>query len=374
MSDCRPNRYLPVILLAILPACSSGDSGPANTGCPVPCVSPNVCDLNTRQCVPPAQVTCPQACPTGTVCDAATKQCVPTGTQTGCNPACTGAMICDAATNKCVPNPNAGDCSPACGNNAFCSVQKVCTCNGGFADCNGNLGQGADGCECNGPCEGTECQGEVQVGCRPEVLNDCGDATRYCNVDQCVACPDNSYNCDGFQDCEEQFDCAKDGCELFGSKTCVSQNQFCDQPTKTCNPCPAGTFNCDRAAGTCECTTSCDGSNCKDECTSTVGCTDTGQYCDFGVCTPCDGGRFNCDGAGNCECDTLGCNGDQCVGERACDYYDADGCGDNTKWCYQNVCQPCSSGFNCNGTMGCECDSAGCTGDQCTGKCSGGEC
>ena len=110
-------------------------------------------------------------------------------------------------------------------------------------------------------------------------------------------------------------------------------------------------------------------------CTFEVGCGDNTKWCDAGKCVACATGKFNCDGPGQCECDG-GCNGTTCTGTKSCDYYDLNVCGgDNTKWCWQNACTSCTSGFfNCNGTKGCECDSAGCNGAACAGKCSGGEC
>ncbi len=110
-------------------------------------------------------------------------------------------------------------------------------------------------------------------------------------------------------------------------------------------------------------------------CTFEVGCGDTSKWCDTGKCVACAAGKANCDGKGQCECDGT-CNGATCSGTKSCDYYDQNVCGgDNTKWCWQNACTGCSAGFfNCNGTKGCECDSAGCNGAACAGKCSGGEC
>lgn len=111
------------------------------------------------------------------------------------------------------------------------------------------------------------------------------------------------------------------------------------------------------------------------KCTFDVGCGDSSKWCDVGSCVACAAGKANCDGKGQCECDGT-CNGTVCTGTTSCDYYDANVCsGDTGKWCWQNACTTCSSGFfNCNKTKGCECDSAGCNGVACAGKCSGGEC
>jgi hypothetical protein len=213
--------------------------------------------------------------------------------------------------------------------------------------------------------------------CKPSVVNDCGNKTMYCQSDNtCGACPGGKYNCDGIQDCESDTDCTPDGtCDIYGTKTCGSQSQYCDDATKTCKPCPTGTYNCSQSGGDCECTSGCDGQFCKKECTIDVGCGDSSKYCDMGQCMPCPAGQANCDGKGTCEC-TGTCDGTACTGTKACDYTDTNACGgDTSQWCYENQCKPCTSGFyNCNNTKGCECDSAGCNGTACAGKCMGGEC
>jgi hypothetical protein len=110
-------------------------------------------------------------------------------------------------------------------------------------------------------------------------------------------------------------------------------------------------------------------------CDFAVGCGDPTLHCDVGKCVPCPAGTYNCNGSADCECQG-GCDGTSCKGASSCDYYDQDACGgDSSRWCYQNVCIDCSAGwFNCNHTKGCECDSGGCAGTACAGKCSGGEC
>jgi hypothetical protein len=196
----------------------------------------------------------------------------------------------------------------------------------------------------------------------------------FCQNGTCSRCLEGNFNCDGTQDCESSTPCLPDGkCEEFGANTCGSQSQYCEN--EACTPCPAGTYNCDTKGGDCECTTGCDGTFCKQECTFETGCNDNTKYCDYGTCTPCPAGTFNCNGSGDCECSD-GCDGTSCTGATACDYYDQNVCGgDNTQWCYENQCQSCTGGyFNCNGTKGCECDSQGCNGAQCAGQCSGGEC
>ena len=112
-----------------------------------------------------------------------------------------------------------------------------------------------------------------------------------------------------------------------------------------------------------------------ESCSFDVGCGDSGFYCDVGKCIPCPTGKYNCNGQADCECQG-GCDGATCKGASSCDYYDKNACGgDSSKWCYQTLCQDCTPGwFNCNHTMGCECDSQGCLGTACAGKCSGGEC
>jgi len=265
-------------------------------------------------------------------------------------------------------------CTPACGPNATCRADATCACAPGWNDCDGDLGQGGDGCECSGDCNGASCS--IVQSCKPETLNACGNSSMYCKADHCAPCRSGSYNCDGVQDCESNQPCLPDGkCELYGSKSCGSQSQYCDSASGSCKPCMSGTYNCDTSGGSCECTTGCDGTSCKSECTFETGCNDNTKYCDLGSCKPCPTGKYNCDGKGSCECSD-GCNGTACAGARACDYYDQNVCGgDSSQWCSNNNCIACTSGyFNCNGTQGCECDSQGCNGTQCAGKCSGGEC
>jgi hypothetical protein len=197
----------------------------------------------------------------------------------------------------------------------------------------------------------------------------------YCDVDTCKRCPTGTYNCDGVQECESDTPCGTETCELFGSNTCGSQSRYCDETTKTCMDCPAGSYNCNQAGGDCECTTGCDGTSCSTDCTAEIGCGDTSLYCDFGTCTPCPTGKANCNQKGDCECIGI-CDGTTCRGEETCDYYDTNVCGgDKSLWCYEGECTSCTGGyFNCNGTEGCECDSAGCNGTSCAGQCLGGEC
>jgi hypothetical protein len=174
-------------------------------------------------------------------------------------------------------------------------------------------------------------------------------------------------------------DCGRSGGTCSGG-TCVGG---CN-PT-TCSGCcdgatcvvPPTDTRCGGAGAACESCLAkglvCVGSRCA-ECAFDTGCGDSGKYCDVGKCVACPTGKSNCDGKGQCECDGS-CTGASCNGTTLCDYYDKPVCGgDTTKWCWNNACVACSSGFNCNKTMGCECDGKGCNGDACAGACSGGEC
>ncbi len=93
---------------------------------------------------------------------------------------------------------------------------------------------------------------------------------------------------------------------------------------------------------------------------------DHGQWCDFGTCKPCPAGKLNCNLTDSCECSTA-CEGNKCRGAAACDYSDPPPVcgGDQTRWCYLNQCESCTSGYwNCDGTAGCEC-AKGCDGTKC---------
>jgi hypothetical protein len=147
---------------------------------------------------------------------------------------------------------------------------------------------------------------------------------------------------------------------------------------ETCVSAPTDAKCGTKGAACVDCTTTgkvCSAGVCETKCTFEGGCGDNTKWCDVGKCVACATGKFNCDNKWQCECDG-GCNGTSCTGTTSCDYYDQNVCGgDTSKWCWNNACTSCSAGwFNCNKTKGCECDSAGCNGTACAGKCSGGEC
>lgn len=131
----------------------------------------------------------------------------------------------------------------------------------------------------------------------------------------------------------------------------------------------------------CECAGTCDGTMCMagGACDYDVAgsCTSDGEWCANGACSPCEAGKKNCDLRGTCECEG-DCNGTMCT-SMACTYDEQGACNsDDSMWCSsiaQNTCVSCTTGFfNCNNTAGCECDSAGCNGQECAGQCFGGEC
>lgn len=297
-------------------------------------------------------------------------------------PTCPAGEVCNESTGKCgAPaadaQVNVNVCQDLCGLNTDCTSDQDCRCKKGWNDCNTDISKtGGDGCECSQECVGTAC-GTGKRDCEPTIYNSCGDKNLYCKGTTCAKC-EGMYNCDGIDTCEESEPCAKDGCEIFGNKACGSQSQYCDDESGKCLECEEGTYNCSANGGDCECKNGCDGSSCLDICQFDQGC-DDGHFCDIGDCIPCPTGTKNCEGKGWCEC-TGTCNGALCVGDRACDYYDEGVCGgDNTNWCYENVCKLCAedspgTSFNCNGTKGCECDEQGCDGTACKGKCTGGEC
>lgn len=304
-------------------------------------------------------------------------------------PPCQTGYVCDPQQKRCVAQTPTG-CNPACGTNSTCKPTNACGCNAGYSDCNGDLGQASsDGCECQGTCNGAACASSA--GCSPNTLRDCGDATRYCNIDKCADCPAGSYNCDGTKECEATEPCGSGGCDSIGANACGLSTQYCDDATKTCKDCPSGTFNCDLNGTECDCKTACEGTSCKSECNGADGCDDITKYCDMGKCKACPANQFNCDNKESCEC-SAGCNGTACQGQTSCQYKDQDPCGgDQSLWCWDGgasgvgECTSCSNGFfNCNLTWGCECaktGSGGCTdaadccdGRQCRYICSGGEC
>jgi hypothetical protein len=175
-------------------------------------------------------------------------------------------------------------------------------------------------------------------------------------------------------------DCGRTGGTCSGGK-CVGG---CNATTCSSGCCDGATCvspvtdtRCGGGGSTCESCLAkgliCAGSKCAECSFDAPGCADT-KYCDVGTCVACPAGRRNCDGKGQCECEGT-CSGTSCTGTTSCDYYDKTVCGgDTTKWCWNNACIACSSGFNCNKTKGCECDAKGCNGDACAGSCSGGEC
>ena len=120
----------------------------------------------------------------------------------GCG-TCPAGTICNEATGVCEASSK-GCPAAGCGTNATC-VGLVCACNEGFTDCNNDLGQGGDGCECSGSCSGTSCG---TGPCDPATSGSCGGQSSYCDSGTCKPCPSGTLNCDSLDDCETTGPCS----------------------------------------------------------------------------------------------------------------------------------------------------------------------
>ena len=265
--------------------------------------------------------------------------------RTGCSAGtvCCGGLACQS----CCSN---ADCAGA-GGNRGCSGTGTCTvCLPGFADCDGNTGNG---------CETATSNSITNCGA-------CGTACSYTNAAaQCVggvcalgACLPGFADCDGnaANGCEANLNSDASNCGRCGGG-CVAPTNTCSAGTCVVPVCPAGRGDCDGNAGNgCE----------TDLATSSANCGACGTGCSFangsGACTNttctlsnCNAGYGNCDGSSANGCETnLNVTVSRCGScTNACSFANA------SAVCNAGACalSTCTSGYaNCDGSAanGCE--------------------
>lgn len=251
---------------------------------------------------------------------------------------------CGTCGNVC----SAANGAPAC-NNGICGI----ACGTGFADCNGQIG---DGCEVN----------------TNTTLNHCGTCGNACNLPNATprcqggACQILTCN-PGFADCNGV---ASDGCEVdtrSSAGNCGACNAACNATngTPTCSNstcgivCTAGFANCNNnAADGCEVNTNTTVSSCG-SCGNACNANNGAPSCNSGTCAiACNAGFQNCNGqlSDGCEVNTnastshCGACNNACVAANA------------TPACSNGNCTigTCSGTFrDCNGQLsdGCEINS-----------------
>ncbi len=384
-ADCRDNQggvYFRISMAcAPLPdRCSPGladcDRNPAN-GCEVNIASSlGACGACGRACA-----TVPNA--------------VPTCTAGACGFTCVaGWSDCDGnASNGCEAN-TASDTSHcgACGNVCASGSRGAATCSAGvcgmlcetgWANCDGNAGNGC----------------EAAIRSNPSHCGVCGNvcslanATAACTAGACTisACTGSFRNCDGnvANGCERDTGSDVNNCGLCGNR-CPSRANATSICTAggcgfRCNP---GFADCDgSAANGCEVNLTTNGSHCG-ACGSVCATANGTPICSASTCgiSSCNSGFANCDGqVGNgCEANTR-TNVNHCGGcGRVCSFANA------APTCSAGVCaiSACNPSFaNCDGSAsnGCEvnlnsnvnnCGACGraCSLTRATATCSAGSC
>ncbi|MEZ4296816.1 MAG: hypothetical protein R3B70_17755 [Polyangiaceae bacterium] len=252
---------------------------------------------------------------------------------------------------------NCGVCKSACNlpnANAACSagICTVASCNAGFANCDGQAGNGceinlladptncgscANACNlanaaqacvggackigsCNAPF--ADCDGQTANGCETNLqsnLANCGSCGNACSLanssSTCTngACAVGTCNA-GFDDCDGQ---ASNGCETNLNASVVScgacgnacnlanASQSCNNGSCAIGSCNAGFGNCDgQTANGCETSTATSVTNCG-ACGNVCNLANSNEVCTSGACAigTCDAGFANCDNqtANGCE-------------------------------------------------------------------------
>jgi hypothetical protein len=334
---------------ACTPVCSSGwtncDSNP-NNGCETNTNSDvDNCGSCGNQCVnPQGSVSC-----SGGVC------------QVGCNP---GFANCDGnAGNGCETNVqtninNCGGCGIGCvnPNGSTSCVGGSCApaCSPGFGNCDGNAN---NGCETNVTNTTAHCG-----ACGNACTNAHG--TTSCNAGACVpVCAAGWGNCDGnnANGCETNLNTSTGDCGACGV-TCSNTNGTTACIGAVCVPsCSAGAGNCDGNPNNgCETNLNTNTSHCGGcgmACTNPNG----GVACSNGTCAPsCNAGFASCDGNPNNGCETNTTNNSlHCgaCGTNCTNPMPPNATGAN---CQASTCEvtTCASGYvdkDLNHANGCEC-------------------
>ena len=208
---------------------------------------------------------------------------------------------CETATSNSITN--CGACGTACSytNAAAQCVGGVCAlgaCLPGFADCDGNA---ANGCEANLNSDASNC-GRCGGGCVAP--------TNTCSAGTCVVpvCPAGRGDCDGNagNGCETDLATSSANCGACGTGCSFANGSgACTNTTCTLSNCNAGYGNCDgSSANGCETNLNVTVSRCG-SCTNACSFANASAVCNAGACalSTCTSGYANCDGsaANGCE-------------------------------------------------------------------------
>ncbi len=258
---------------------------------------------------------------------------------------------CSAGTKQCgsscvlETNPSFGCAETTCSPcniphaSAVCDSQGKCAiaqCDGGFADCDGQLG---NGCETHTDADPANCGGCSASCITPNASAKCTSGT--CAIDQCDA---------GYTDCNGDV---TDGCERNTSDdptacgsctndcTATAGNWTCSSGQCTVSQCPTGMADCDHSSSNgCE----------TDTTTSTLHCGYCGHACNLPNATA--------------KCTGSVCAIDQCKpGFADCDGNPANGCEAELAKDTTN-CGACLRACSTSGVL-----TASCSGGVCTSTC-----
>lgn len=227
---------------------------------------------------------CTTQCTGGMVCDGS-----------GCVSSCTSGTLCNSAcVDTNTSSAHCGDCNQPVGSNQHCE-NGVPTCDVGFADCNGEPG---DGCEINttndaahcGSCT-TVCKPGAQCtasscGCAPSTPKDCGAECRQCcSATDCSdgdPCTDNVCNAQGQCDFSSGCGSGTQCCSGSGCFQCCDSSQCGSGQTCSGGQCVNGcTLPQTLCGGSCV-NTQTDANNCGG-CGVSCG---NGRSCSSGQCGP----------------------------------------------------------------------------------------
>ncbi|MEZ4371778.1 MAG: hypothetical protein R3B07_13175 [Polyangiaceae bacterium] len=226
---------------------------------------------------------CSTQCSGGTVCDG-----------TSCVASCTSGTLCNqSCVDTNTSSSHCGGCNQAVGANQHCEAGQP-KCDVGWADCNGQPG---DGCEVNttndaghcGDCS-TVCKPGAQCtasscGCAPSTPKDCGAECRQC--------------C-GASDCSDGDPCTENVCNAQGK---CDFSSGCTSGTMCCSG--SGCFQCCDSSQ-CGSGQTCSGGQCVNGCTSP-------QTLCGGSCVNTQNDASNCGGCGVACGNGRSCSSGQCT-------------------------------------------------------------
>ncbi|MCB9585763.1 MAG: hypothetical protein H6718_10205 [Polyangiaceae bacterium] len=225
---------------------------------------------------------CTTKCTGGTVCDGAS-----------CVSSCTSGTLCNqSCVDTDTSSSHCGGCNQPVGANQHCEAGQP-TCDVGWADCNGQPG---DGCEINTTNDAGHC-GNCTTACKPGAQ--CTDSSCGCAPSTPKDCGSECRQCCGASDCSDGDPCTANVCNAQGQ---------CDFSTG----CTGGTMCCS-GSGCFEC---CDNSQCGSgqtcsggQCVS--GCTSPQTLCG-GSCVNTQTDANHCGGCGVSCGNGRSCSGGQC--------------------------------------------------------------